>query len=103
MLFFLLKIAIDKYSIKCYNICKSSGNPEIFWIHFTNGYRPNIKTGCLYNIEWGYSSAGRVLDWQSRGHGFEPRYLHHQKTASEANFRSGLFFALLKYTQGTNQ
>ena len=28
-------------------------------------------------ISWGYSSAGRVLDWQSRGHGFEPRYLHH--------------------------
>ena len=26
---------------------------------------------------WGYSSAGRVLDWQSRGHGFDPRYLHH--------------------------
>ena len=29
------------------------------------------------NIIWGYSSAGRVSDWQSEGHGFEPRYLHH--------------------------
>ena len=25
---------------------------------------------------WGCSSAGRTLDWQSRGHGFEPRRLH---------------------------
>ena len=30
------------------------------------------------NIIWGYSSAGRVSDWQSEGHGFEPRYLHHK-------------------------
>ena len=34
----------------------------------------------------GYSSAGRVLDWQSRGHGFEPRYLH-QKRGINSNFR----------------
>src|SRR5271169_1739947 len=25
---------------------------------------------------WGYSSAGRALDWQSRGQGFESPYLH---------------------------
>lgn len=28
------------------------------------------------SIIWGYSSDGRVFDWQSKGHGFEPRYLH---------------------------
>ena len=25
---------------------------------------------------WGYSSAGRALDWQSRGQRFDPAYLH---------------------------
>ena len=32
---------------------------------------------------WGYSSAGRVSDWQSEGHGFEPRYLHHNLICTE--------------------
>ena len=30
----------------------------------------------MHNFIWGYSSAGRVSDRQSEGHGFEPRYLH---------------------------
>ncbi len=38
---------------------------------------PNFPLS-IFNFPFfrGYSSAGRVLDWQSRGHGFEPRYLH---------------------------
>ena len=28
---------------------------------------------------WGYSSAGRALDWQSRGQRFDPAYLHQAK------------------------
>ena len=28
----------------------------------------------------GYSSAGRALDWQSRGQRFDPAYLHHGHT-----------------------
>ena len=31
----------------------------------------------MHNFIWGHSSAGRGSDWQSEGHGFEPRYLHH--------------------------
>ena len=38
----------------------------------------------------GYSSAGRVLDWQSRGHGFEPRYLH-LKNRFETQFFKAVF------------
>ena len=30
---------------------------------------------------WGYSSAGRALEWHSRGQRFDPAYLHHQQTA----------------------
>lgn len=25
---------------------------------------------------WGHSSAGRALDWQSRGQGFDPPWFH---------------------------
>ena len=28
---------------------------------------------------WGYSSAGRALEWHSRGQRFDPAYLHHPK------------------------
>ena len=28
---------------------------------------------------WGYSSAGRALEWHSRGQRFDPAYLHHSK------------------------
>ena len=29
------------------------------------------------NKIWGYSSAGRALEWHSRGQRFDPAYLHH--------------------------
>ncbi len=28
------------------------------------------------NTSWGYSSAGRALEWHSRGQRFDPAYLH---------------------------
>ena len=31
----------------------------------------------------GYSSAGRALDWQSRGQRFDPAYLHQEDTVVE--------------------
>ena len=34
--------------------------------------RPNV-------LIWGYSSAGRALEWHSRGQRFDPAYLHHLK------------------------
>ena len=30
---------------------------------------------------WGYSSAGRALEWHSRGQGFDPPYLHQKSEA----------------------
>ena len=36
----------------------------------------------------GYSSAGRALEWHSRGHRFEPDYLHHKKSLENAEFSS---------------
>ena len=33
----------------------------------------------LCSFIWGYSSAGRALEWHSRGQRFDPAYLHHEK------------------------
>ena len=47
-----------------------------------------MKTFCLTKasfscniifVFWGYSSAGRALEWHSRGQRFDPAYLHHCK------------------------
>ena len=36
-----------------------------------------LKFRKLSSVAWGRSSAGRALDWQSRGQGFDPPRLHH--------------------------
>ena len=41
------------------------------------------------NRIWGYSSAGRALEWHSRGQRFDPAYLH-QKASKSSDF--GAFF-----------
>ena len=51
----------------------------------------------------GYSSAGRALDWQSRGQRFDPAYLHQKETVVERRLFS--FFSAhnsehLKIKQG---
>ena len=47
-----------------------------------------MRTFCLTKVAfscniifvfWGYSSAGRALEWHSRGQRFDPAYLHHCK------------------------
>ena len=37
----------------------------------------NTKAVWSSNCIWGYSSAGRALEWHSRGQRFDPAYLHH--------------------------
>ena len=46
---------------------------------------------------WGYSSVGRALEWHSRGHVFDSRYLH-QKAQIEFSVWAFLlsFFVYLK-------
>ena len=47
----------------------------------------DISSGlCYYNhcsdaehLTWGYSSAGRALEWHSRGQRFDPAYLHQER------------------------
>ena len=44
---------------------------------------------------WGYSSAGRALEWHSRGQRFDPAYLHHhQEIVNENLTPSGVRFSL---------
>ena len=43
-----------------------------------------------HNIIWGYSSAGRALEWHSRGQRFDPDYLH-QERPETFGFRSFSF------------
>jgi hypothetical protein len=38
------------------------------------------KCSAAEHTAWGYSSAGRALDWQSRGQRFDPAYLHQNDT-----------------------
>ena len=40
------------------------------------------RTSCFAAIR-GYSSAGRALEWHSRGQRFDPAYLHQTKQSSE--------------------
>ena len=37
------------------------------------------------NRHWGCSSVGRALVWQTRGHGFDPRQLHHFLVVTEGS------------------
>ena len=43
-------------------------------------------------IAWGYSSAGRALEWHSRGQRFDPAYLHHP---NGRGFRLSRFFLFM--------
>ena len=36
----------------------------------------------MHNCTWGYSSAGRALEWHSRGQRFDPAYLHQKHSIS---------------------
>ena len=48
---------------------------------------------------WGYSSAGRALEWHSRGRGFESHYLHFRETLVNVGFflyLQGFCFCSLK-------
>ncbi len=46
----------------------------------TNRLSPAIiqKLSAIADAIWGYSSAGRALEWHSRGQRFDPAYLHHR-------------------------
>ena len=48
----------------------------------------------------GYSSAGRALDWQSRGQRFDPAYLHQKETVAERRLFS--FFAMVGWKAYTD-
>ena len=41
-----------------------------------------INHASRHNRIWGYSSAGRALEWHSRGQRFDPAYLHQQNRTS---------------------
>ena len=36
----------------------------------------SARSGTRLSKVWGHSSVGRALDWQSRGRGFDPPWLH---------------------------
>ena len=51
----------------------------------------NTQAVWQHNQIWGYSSAGRALEWHSRGQRFDPAYLH-QRILKTTGFRD-FFFA----------
>ena len=51
-------------------------------LRINNAFAYLTNTALFCKIEyiiWGYSSAGRALEWHSRGQRFDPAYLHHVK------------------------
>ena len=67
------KKSVDKEGVPCYTIHCSERTKQV-----------------QNELTWGISSAGRALDWQSRGQRFDPAILH-QKTLKPQWFR-GFFF-----------
>ena len=51
-------------------------------------------------IIWGRSSAGRALEWHSRGHRFDPDRLH--QMAEERVFRFSVIFSKRKGRERTD-
>ena len=59
----------------------------------------NTKAVWQRNWTWGYSSAGRALEWHSRGQRFDPAYLH-QKASKSSDFGAFFFvFSPKKYSK----
>ena len=62
------------------------------------GFSKQEKSSCnlfrcidiIFFVAWGRSSAGRALDWQSRGQGFDPPRLHPRMLKSR-KYSSGSF------------
>ena len=42
---------------------------------------------------WGYSSAGRALEWHSRGQRFDPAYLHQRNALKSYDFKAFSFYS----------
>ena len=55
-------------------------------------------------VRWGYSSAGRALEWHSRGQRFDPAYLHHRMRwvflDNLSYFKASFFFCLFPAGNG---
>ena len=45
-------------------------------------YINQVGSESTTTTEWGYSSAGRALEWHSRGQRFDPAYLHQKDLKS---------------------
>ena len=57
-----------------------------------------------FRTDWGRSSAGRALDWQSRGQGFDSPRLHHLHFTAFGKPKAVLLYGLLaqRLAQGTH-
>ena len=71
--------------------------PHFFIFLLTNPRAPVIiqKLSAIAGGIWGYSSAGRALEWHSRGQRFDPAYLH-QKPSKSSDFGGFSYFTELK-------
>ena len=69
--------------------------PSWNWLDFQNKKKSSCNLfrciDIIIFVAWGRSSAGRALDWQSRGQGFDPPRLH-PRIFKNQKFASGSFF-----------
>ena len=68
--------------------------PSWNWLDFQNKKKSSCNLfrciDIIIFVAWGRSSAGRALDWQSRGQGFDPPRLH-PRIFKNQKFASGFF------------
>ena len=57
----------------------------MFPLDISRGGRYNNRAVSNTAAAWGCSSPGRALEWHSRGKGFDPPHLHHQKAEAFAS------------------
>ena len=63
-------------------------------------YNTNVRRERPYERRiWGYSSAGRALEWHSRGQRFDPAYLHQ----NIEDIRKDVLYVLVKVGLGENR
>ena len=69
--------------------------PSWNWLDFQNKKKSSCNLfrciDIINFVAWGRSSAGRALDWQSRGQGFDPPRLH-PRIFKNQKFASGSFY-----------
>ena len=93
---------IGSIHIRVTHPCRSTARGNFFF-KFSLAIDPMFPYS-ISRTAWGRSSAGRALDWQSRGQGFDPPRLHPSEQPPSEQSEGVLLYGLLaqRLAQGTH-